>query len=144
MKKDQNSDVSANLEDTVSTTVPVELSPHQTVRTKRRDSPRSADAPTQQRKVKKRREDKVPPTLSQNQTEVLPDVKLNTTNELVTFEENNLRQIEEWVRQFEQFSNSKQSLALSMLVPRYGQFILFITAGYLLSSGVSQSESWSW
>ena len=113
IKKDLANDV------TITTEVPVKLSPQFTPRAKRRDAPLSQVAPSQQRNVKKRREDKkMPPSLPQDQTEVHSDVKSIPTAELVSVEDKT-QQIEEWVRQFEQFSNSKQSIALSMLVPRY-------------------------
>ena len=82
---------------------------------------RCLQTPSQQRKVKKMREDKknTPPLpQEQEQTEVHSYAKPSNTTELVSVGDKTLL-VEEWVRQFEQFSNSKQSLALSILVPRY-------------------------
>lgn len=76
-------------------------------RSKRRDTSRGPDVPSQPERAKKRRKDR---------KKTLPTK--DTNSEVTTKEVMKMEEIEDWVRSFEQFSNSKQSLALSMLVPR--------------------------
>ena len=89
-----------------SVTAEMEMSPStKPTRSKRRDTSRGPDIPSQPGRAKKRRKyrKKNPPTKEANSEITTKDV---------------MKEIEDWVRSFEQFSNSKQSVALSMLVPR--------------------------
>ncbi|KAI6653786.1 F-box/WD repeat-containing protein 7-like [Oopsacas minuta] len=78
-------------------------------RSKRRDTCRGTDTPSQLGRAKKRREDK---------RTFIPVIEAKTELVVTREEIKIIPEVEDWVRSFEQFSNSKQSLALSMLVPR--------------------------
>ena len=91
-----------------SVTAGMELSPStKTTRSKRRATTRGTGVSSQPWRAKKRRKYRKTTLLAKE-----------TNSEVTTKEVMKMEEIEDWVRSFEQFSNSRQSVALSMLVRR--------------------------